>query len=151
MAEVNNTANIEMPQNGAQSESNATPAANGGKTFTQDDVNRIVSERLARERAAKPGEDPLAEREAELNKRENVLKCKEYIDGNKDFAPQLMELFDTSDFENFKSSVEKLHKLFPTLFTPTEPVRVSSGSPFNFPRHRGSDESSSLNSIFLGK
>ena len=48
-----------------------TPEENGGeKLFTQDDVNRIISERLARERE-KPRDD---EREAALNERERLWK-----------------------------------------------------------------------------
>ena len=42
--------------------------ADGGKTFTQDEVNRIVSDRLARERE---------KRNAELDERENALKQRE--------------------------------------------------------------------------
>ena len=73
MADTNNT-NADPNQQ----QSNATPAATGepaatGKTFTQDEVNRIVSDRLAREKAKS---EPTAAdtREKELDERENKLK-----------------------------------------------------------------------------
>lgn len=50
---------------------NADPAAGQGtgeKTFTQDDVNRIVQERLAKEKAKNSGEADFAKREQELEK-----------------------------------------------------------------------------------
>lgn len=46
----------------------------GAKTFTQDDVNRIVQERLARERA---GAENLDAREADLSQRETALAERE--------------------------------------------------------------------------
>ena len=54
MSEVNN--------NNTQTE------GNNEKTFTQEEVNKIVQERLARSKNKEP--DELAKREAELNKRE---------------------------------------------------------------------------------
>ena len=50
---------------------NADPAAGQGtgeKTFTQDDVNRIVQERLAKEKTKNSGEADFAKREQELEK-----------------------------------------------------------------------------------
>lgn len=58
-----NTAEVQTQQ------TNATPAGTGGKTFTQEEVNRIVADRLARERSKAAPEqtpDPLAEREKNL-------------------------------------------------------------------------------------
>lgn len=51
-------------QNGRQS-TTPTPEETGGKTFTQDEVNKIVSDRLAREREKQTGgEDYKAKYEA---------------------------------------------------------------------------------------
>ena len=47
---------------------NQNPDGAGAKTFSQDDVNRIVGERLAKEKAK--GEAALAEREQQLAQRE---------------------------------------------------------------------------------
>ena len=49
------------------------------KTFTQDEVNEIVRKRLARERqkSAESGEDSFAEREKDLQNRENLMYARE--------------------------------------------------------------------------
>ena len=54
----------------------ADPGAKGegGKLFTQDDVNRIVSERLARDRADRAAPSPEDEREKALKAREARLE-----------------------------------------------------------------------------
>ena len=49
----------------------------GAKTFSQDDVNRIVGERLAAEK--RKGEVALAEREQQLAQRELLLTAKEKL------------------------------------------------------------------------
>lgn len=105
-------------QNGTQTAQDATPAGTGGqgesgRTFTQDDVNRIVSERLAHERA-KAAPDPMEQRERELAAREAAMTCKEYI-AEKKYNAGLLELFDTSDADKFKASVDKLVELFPDV------------------------------------
>ena len=46
-----------------------------GKTFTQEDVNRIVSERLARAKNAANGSG--SDREQELDRRERQLDARE--------------------------------------------------------------------------
>ena len=77
---------------------NSTPEENGGsseKMFTQDDVNRIVSERLAREReklTQQPKED---EREQALKARENKLDCRDYLDAKK-YPAALLDVLDLS-------------------------------------------------------
>lgn len=64
-----------------------TPEASGDqgceKLFTQEDVNRIVSERLA---------------------------CREYISEH-GYPSDLLELLDTSDPERFRGAVEKLDSI----------------------------------------
>ena len=52
---------------------------NGEKTFTQDDVNRIVSERLAKEKGK--ADAALEEREAGLAAREKLLETREALAG----------------------------------------------------------------------
>ena len=110
---------IQQPQ-----QPNADPAATGenkGKLFTQDEVNRIVSERLnrERERAAQAAEtapdDDTARRRAELTEAENRIKCKEFLLDNKQYPAALLDLYDTKDFEAFKANAEKLLKAFPQL------------------------------------
>ena len=97
-------------------QNNATPAATGGKTFTQDEVNQIVADRLARERSkAEPKADPLAAREQQLADRENDLKCRELVNSNTHYPSQLLDLIDTHDFDTFKNSADKWLEAFPGI------------------------------------
>ena len=59
---------------------NLNPDGAGEKTFSQEDVNRIVDERLAKEKAK--GEAALAEREQQLAQRELLLTAKEKLTEN---------------------------------------------------------------------
>lgn len=110
-----------------------TPEATGGeRMFTQDEVNRIVSERLARERE-KPKEDDretaLNEREKALEARENRFACMEYlkslkVDDKRQSA--LMEVLDTTNVEKFKAQAEKLINGFQVGSAYTPPANSSS-------------------------
>lgn len=100
-----------------QPEGNGAPA---GKTFTQEEVNKIVSDRLAKERAkqeqpqADPAAEQLAQREKDLSARESRMTCTEYIK-EKGLDAALMDIFDTGDAEVFKANVGKLLALYPTI------------------------------------
>ena len=94
-----------------------TPEAVGGqgaKLFTQDEVNRIVSERLARERAkGEPDEREAAliEREKAVKAQEAKYKCMDYlreINISEKYRKDFLEVLDTSDFDKFKSAVDRL-------------------------------------------
>lgn len=96
----------------------ANPGAsgdNGGKTFTQEDVNRIVSERLSQERSklTKPPtkED---EREKALKAREARLDCRDYLDSKK-YPAALLDVLDSSDVERFQAAVDKLVEACPGI------------------------------------
>ena len=98
----------------------ADPGANGGKggkLFTQEDVNRIVSERLARERE-KPVDD---ERERNLKAREARLDCRDYLDSKK-YPAKLLELLDSSDVEKFKKAADAMVEGFPSIMGTGEKV-----------------------------
>lgn len=56
---------------------NQNPDGIGEKTFTQEQVNQIISDRLARDRAK--GEAALAEREQQLAQRELLLTAREKL------------------------------------------------------------------------
>lgn len=61
-----------------------TNPANGERTFTQEDVNRIVGERLAKEKArgdaaSAEREQQLAEREKQLANREALIELKDKL------------------------------------------------------------------------
>ena len=92
----------------------ANPGANGGtggKIFTQEEVNRIVSERLQREREKQPTED---EREKALKAREVRLDCRDYLDSKK-YPVELLDVLDISDVEKFKAAADGLVKQFPGI------------------------------------
>ena len=76
-----------MNQNTEQKPTNSNPEdKNGdpgsGRTFTQEEVNRIVADRLAKERAkASKSVDPETDhREQELTAREQILECRDYLE-----------------------------------------------------------------------
>ena len=101
---------------------NVNPGADAGtqKTFTQEEVNNIVQERLARERA-KSEPTPQELKEKELAAREGKLACMEYI-AEKKYPKGLLDLFDTADREQFEQKVEKMKEIFPRLFE--DPAKI---------------------------
>lgn len=117
MENLNTNTTVEETQQGT-----TQPEGNGAqskKTFTQDEVNRIVSERLSRERAKAETTDnnDFEAREADLKHRENTFSCKEYLAGEK-LPHELLDVFGTDDVETFKSNVEKIR---PLLHDPNAP------------------------------
>lgn len=100
----------QQPENTTQPEDNGAPA---GKTFTQDEVNKIISERLTRERS-KAEPDPSELRDKELTARENTLTCKEFL-SEKGYPAALLDILDTTSSDVFKQKVEKLLEAFPAL------------------------------------
>lgn len=109
-----NTTQQQITQQGAPTQ----PEDNGSteKVFTQEDVNRIVQERLARERAKTPADQltEMQERTADLEKREAALSCREYIAEN-GYSKALLDVFSTDNADAFKGSIDALHKAFPGL------------------------------------
>lgn len=98
---TNTVANTQPEGNGAQSE----------KTFTQEEVNKIVSDRLARDKAK--SDATALEMQKEIEKKENAVECKAYIYDN-DLPKELLDVIDTSDKEKFIKNVEKIKPLLKT-------------------------------------
>ena len=124
--------NINTTQNTEQQPTTPTPEASGAqggeRMFTQDDVNRIVSERLARERQ-KTEPTAIDERETQLKARESRLDCRDFLEGlTKDGKAAsgitgLIDVLDTSDKEKFQSTVKALLEL--GAFNPQlEPLKI---------------------------
>lgn len=82
-----------------------------GKMFTQDDVNRIVSERLARDRKERTTQTEADEKEQALKARESKLDCREYL-SEKKYPAELLEVLDTSDVEKFKAAADKIQEMY---------------------------------------
>lgn len=90
----------------------------GGRMFTQDEVNRIVSDRLAREREKLTQQPQESEREKALREREQALEAREERNKRQDYLKELgisqkhwplfMDVLDTLDFDRFKAIVNSL-------------------------------------------
>lgn len=123
--------NISQTKANSVTEPNTHPEGNGApaaseKLFTQEEVNKIVSERLNRERAkAEPTEQDA--REMELSKREHRLDCRDFLTENK-YSEKLLDILDTSDVEKFKQTVGKLSDIFPIR---TDLPRIVGASPMS--------------------
>lgn len=127
------------------------PEDNGGKAekmFTQEEVNKIVSERLAKERSkseqAKNSADE--QKAAELTARENKLTCKEYL-LNKNYPLEMLDSFDTSDPEKFKNTADSIYNAFcnKTQRQPLPAPMFSDGRYKATPKYSASDNT--LNTV----
>lgn len=93
---------------------NADPAAGQGtgeKTFTQEDGNRIVQERLAKEKAKNSGEADFAKREQELAQRELHMSAKEML-SEKGLPVQLFDALNCTDKEALEKSISTIETVF---------------------------------------
>lgn len=88
----------------------ATEQGAGEKTFTQEDVNRIVGERLAKEKAKNSGEADFAKREQELARRELHMTAKELL-SEKGLPVQIVDALNCADEETMKKSIETFEKV----------------------------------------
>lgn len=99
-----------------------------GKTFSQEDVNRIVGERLAKEKAK--NESDWQQREQDLQRRELQMTAKEYL-SEKNMPVELLDALNYTDEETLQKSVEIIEKFVeekkkevpPTKFIGIEPVQ----------------------------
>lgn len=72
---------------------NTNPNENGGKTFTQEQVNAIIGERLAKEKSK--ADAALAEKEQQLAQRELTLTAKERLN-EMDLPIELLDALNIS-------------------------------------------------------
>jgi hypothetical protein len=110
---------------------NATQAATGEqqaeRTFTQAEVDKIISDRLARAKeqySQQPKEDAreaaLKEREAAVAAKESRFQCENYlreINLSEKHRGEFLDTLDTANFEQFKKIVDVLGK--PYIVTTT--------------------------------
>ena len=93
---------------------NADPATSqetGEKTFTQEAVNRIVQERLAKEKSKNNGDADFAKREQELAQRELHMSTKEML-SEKGLPVQLFDALNCKDEETLKKSISTIETVF---------------------------------------
>ena len=87
---------------------NTTPEQ-GGKTFSQDDVNRIISERLSKEKTK--NEADLVKKEQELAQRELALVAKETL-SIKGLPVELFEALNCTSKEAMEKSINIIEEAF---------------------------------------
>ena len=92
-----------------------------GRTFSQDEVNHIVTERLQREK--QKYDNALADREAELQRREMVMTAREKLIG-RGFAPELADALNISSDEAFEKSLSLIEEHIKHA-----PVKISGATP----------------------
>lgn len=89
---------------------NTNPESGAGeKTFTQEDVNKIVSDRLAREKAK--GEAALAEREQQLAQRELLFTAKERL-AQMGLPAELLDVLNLSSQEAMEKALTTIKTVF---------------------------------------
>ena len=91
----------------------STEGTQGERLFTQDDVNRIVQERLAKKEKSKgtgSGDDELNKRAAELDLRERKLTAREKLREN-GLPDYLVDVLNMNTDEDFQKSMEAILKM----------------------------------------
>ncbi len=105
MADLQNTS-----AEGTQTSTEGTQQSE--KTFTQEDVNRIVQERLAKERSKGTGnsDDEITKRAAELDQRERKIKAREELSKN-GLPDYLVDALNINTDEDLQKSMEAIIKM----------------------------------------
>ena len=99
-----------------------TQADNGGtKTFTQDDVNRIVQDRLAKDRAK--ASEEISKREQELNDREFRLNSRQKLI-DRGFPEDMLDVLNCSSEDAFNKALDRL-EAFLMERTPSQELQAN--------------------------
>ena len=105
---------------------NQNPDGAGEKTFTQEQVNQIISDRLARDRAK--GEAALAEREQQLAQRGLLLTAKEKI--NEIGLPaELVDALNVSSPEALEKALSIVKTVMDKHKSEARPMKFSGAKP----------------------
>ncbi len=105
---------------------NQNPDRAGEKTFSQEDVNRIVGERLAKEKAK--GEAALAEREQQLAQRELLLTAKEKLTEN-GLPVELVDALNVSSPEALEKALSIVKTVMDKHKSEARPIKISGAKP----------------------
>lgn len=89
-------------------ENTVTAQVQEQKTFTQDDVNRIVGERLSKDRSR--NEADFVKRENDLKQRELAMTAREML-AEKGLPKDLADILRYSDEETLKTAIDKIQRL----------------------------------------
>lgn len=120
---------------------NTNPESGAGeKTFSQDDVNRIVGERLAAEK--RKGEAALAEREQQLAQRELLLTAKEELT-DAGLPVELLNALNVSSPEAMEKAITTLKGVIDKIKGEAPPRKFYGAKPTEsglaMPRETGTD------------
>lgn len=101
-----------MTKTSTEGTQTGTGDAQGGRRFTQEEVNRIVQERLAKEKSKGTGniEDELNQRAASLDLRERKLTAREKLREN-GLPDYLVDALNMGTDEDFQKSMEAILKM----------------------------------------
>lgn len=105
---------------------NQNPDGAGESTFTQEQVNKIVSDRLAREKAK--GEAALAEREQQLAQRELLLTAKEKLTES-GLPVELVDALNVSSPETLEKALNTVKTVFDKHKAEARPRKISGARP----------------------
>ena len=105
---------------------NQNPEGAGETTFTQDQVNKIVSDRLAREKAK--SEAALAEREQQLAQRELLLTAKEKFTES-GLPVELLDALNVSSPEAMEKAITTLKGVIDKIKGEARPVKFYGAKP----------------------
>lgn len=109
---------------------NQNPDGTGEKTFTQEQVNQIISDRLARDRAK--GEAALAEREQQLAQRELLLTAREKMT-EQGLPLELLDALNVSSPEALEKSLNIVSAVLNKLKAEARPIKLSGAKPAENP------------------
>lgn len=118
-----------------------TNPANGERTFTQEDVNRIVGERLAKEKArgdaaSAEREQQLAEREKQLANREALIELKDQLH-DMGLPAELLPVLNVQDKAALTTALEALKTYIDEKskdkheYKVWEPLKLKHGEPYD--------------------
>lgn len=105
---------------------NQNPDGAGEKTFTQEQVNQIISDRLARDRAK--GEAALAEREQQLAQRELLLTAREKLNEN-GLPVELVDALNVSSPEALEKALSIVKTVMDKHKSEARPMKFSGAKP----------------------
>ena len=114
------------------------------KTFTQDEVNRIVQDRLAREKGK--GSEELDKREAALNYRERKMNAVDELRKN-GLPDYLAEALNLNTDEDFQKSMEAIKRMKGES-AGVQPGVIGKGSPIGDVERGYHDDSDQLRNAF---
>lgn len=100
---------------------NQNPEGTGEKTFTQEQVNQIISDRLARDRAK--GEAALAEREQQLAQRELLLTAREKLTEN-GLPVELVDALNVSSPEALEKALSTVKTVMDKYKAEARPMKI---------------------------